>query len=72
MIQRNLRRIKLHDQYGEKRNKLKSVINNKNVPIGETFAAQNKLIKKMSRNSSQTRIINRCALRGRPKGVYRI
>lgn len=71
MIERNLRRIKLCDQYKEKREKLKSIINNKNLSIGERFAAQNKLIKKLPRNSSKVRIRNRCALTGRPRGVYR-
>ncbi|WP_250294839.1 30S ribosomal protein S14 [Wolbachia endosymbiont of Oedothorax gibbosus] len=71
MIERNLRRIKLCGQYKEKREKLKSIINNKDLSIGERFAAQNKLIKKLPRNSSKVRIRNRCALTGRPRGVYR-
>ncbi|MDE5057873.1 30S ribosomal protein S14 [Wolbachia endosymbiont of Drosophila bocki] len=71
MIERNLRRIKLCDQYKEKREKLKSIINNKNLSIVERFTAQSKLIKKLPRNSSKTKIRNRCALTGRPRGVYR-
>lgn len=71
MIERNLRRIKLCDQYKEKREKFKSIINNKNLSIVERFTAQNKLIKKLPRNSSKTKIRNRCALTGRPRGVYR-
>ncbi|QIT35804.1 30S ribosomal protein S14 [Wolbachia endosymbiont of Brugia pahangi] len=71
IVQRNLRRIKLCDQYGEKRERLKSIINNKSIPIGERFAAQNKLIKELPRDSSKIRIRNRCALTGRPRGVYR-
>lgn len=71
MIERNLRRIKLCDQYKEKREKLKSIINNKNLSIVERFTAQNKLIKKLPRNSSKTKMRNRCALTGRPRGVYR-
>lgn len=71
MIERNLRRIKLYDQYKEKREKLKSIINDKNLSIVERFTAQNKLIKKLPRNSSKTKIRNRCALTGRPRGVYR-
>lgn len=71
MIERNLRRIKLCDQYKEKREKLKSIINNNNLSIVERFTAQNKLIKKLPRNSSKTKIRNRCALTGRPRGVYR-
>ncbi|QOD38012.1 30S ribosomal protein S14 [Candidatus Wolbachia massiliensis] len=71
MVQRNLRRIKLCGQYREKREKLKSIINNKDISIGERFAAQNKLIKELPRDSSKTRIRNRCVLTGRPRGVYR-
>ncbi len=50
---------------------MKSIINNKNLSIVERFTAQNKLIKKLPRNSSKTKIRNRCALTGRPRGVYR-
>jgi small subunit ribosomal protein S14 len=71
MVQRNLCRMKLCDQYKERREKLKSIINNKNLSVGERFAAQNRLIKKLPRNSSKIRIRNRCALTGRPRGVYR-
>jgi small subunit ribosomal protein S14 len=71
MIERNLCRIKLCGQYKEEREKLKSIINNKNLSIVERFTAQNKLIKKLPRNSSKTKIRNRCALTGRPRGVYR-
>lgn len=71
MIQRNLRRIKLCDQYKKKREELKAITNNKGLSLSERFAAQNKLIKKLPRNSSKVRIRNRCALTGRPRGVYR-
>ncbi|NSM56227.1 30S ribosomal protein S14 [Wolbachia endosymbiont of Atemnus politus] len=71
MIQRNLRRKRLCDQYGGKREKLKSIIKNKGIPISERFSAQNKLIKELPRDSSKVRIRNRCALTGRPRGVYR-
>jgi small subunit ribosomal protein S14 len=71
MIQRNLNRIELCDHYKEKREKLKSIMNNKKLPLSERFVAQNKLIKTLPRNSSRTRIRNRCALTGRPRGVYR-
>lgn len=71
MIQRNLRRIKLCDKYKKKREELKAITNNKGLSLSERFAAQNKLIKKLPRNSSKVRIRNRCALTGRPRGVYR-
>lgn len=70
MIQRNLRRVKLYNQYGEKREKLKSILNNKSLSIAERFKAQNKLMK-LPRDSSKNRIRNRCVLTGRPRGVYR-
>lgn len=71
MIQRNLRRVLLCDRYKEKKEKLKSILNNKNLSISERFKAQNELIKKLPRDSSKIRIRNRCALTGRPRGVYR-
>ncbi|MDN5248016.1 MAG: 30S ribosomal protein S14 [Wolbachia endosymbiont of Tyrophagus putrescentiae] len=71
MIQRNLRRVRLCDQYRKKREELKSIVKNKNLPLAERFAAQSKLIKKLPRDSSKVRIRNRCALTGRPRGVYR-
>ncbi|WP_047758923.1 MAG: 30S ribosomal protein S14 [Wolbachia endosymbiont of Armadillidium vulgare] len=71
MVQRNLRRMKLCDQYKERREELKSIMNNKKISLDERFAAQNNLIKKLPRDSSKTKIRNRCALTGRPRGVYR-
>ncbi|MDG7055884.1 MAG: 30S ribosomal protein S14 [Wolbachia endosymbiont of Meromenopon meropis] len=71
ILQRNLRRVRLHDQYKERRRRLKSIINNRSLSIGERFAAQNKLIKDLPRDSSQIRIRNRCVLTGRPRGVHR-
>ncbi|WFW29535.1 MAG: 30S ribosomal protein S14 [Wolbachia endosymbiont of Menacanthus eurysternus] len=71
IVQRNLRRVRLCSQYKEQRKRLKSIINDRNISISERFAAQNKLVKKLPRDSSQTRIRNRCALTGRSRGVYR-
>jgi small subunit ribosomal protein S14 len=69
-IQRNLKRIKLVKKYASKRNELKKIINNKTLPLIERFEAQLKL-SKIPRNSSKTRIRNRCEISGRPHGVYR-
>ncbi|KLT23229.1 ribosomal protein S14 [Wolbachia endosymbiont of Armadillidium vulgare str. wVulC] len=63
--------MKLCDQYKERREELKSIMNNKKISLDERFAAQNNLIKKLPRDSSKTKIRNRCALTGRPRGVYR-
>ena len=69
-IQRNLKRIKLSKKFLKKREKLKMIISNKKLPLDERFAAQLKLAK-IPRNSSRTRIRNRCEITGRPHGFYR-
>ena len=69
-VNKNNKRIKLSDKFYEKRKKLKKVIMDKNVPLDERFKAQQKL-SNLPRNSSRTRIMNRCQITGRPHGVYR-
>ena len=69
-IQRNLKRIKLTEKFLKKRENLKKIIKNKKLPLEDRFAAQLKLAK-IPRNSSKTRIRNRCEITGRPHGVYR-
>lgn len=69
-INRNNKRKKLAKSLENKREKLKSVIADKDAPMEERFAAVLKLAE-MPRNSSKTRIRNRCALTGRPRGNFR-
>ena len=69
-IQKNLKRIKLVKKYAKKRAELKKIIKNKKLELSERFAAQLKL-NKLPKNSSKTRIRNRCEISGRPHGVYR-
>ena len=69
-INKNNRRIKLSDKLFNKRKKLKDIIMNKKLPLEERFKAQQKLAK-LPRNSSKTRVMNRCQITGRPHGVYR-
>jgi len=69
-IQRNLKRIKLTKKFLKKREDLKKIIKNKKLPLEDRFAAQLKLAK-IPRNSSKTRIRNRCEISGRPHGFYR-
>jgi len=69
-IQKNLKRIRLTKKYAKKRIDLKKIINNKKSTLAERFAAQLKLTK-LPKNSSKTRIRNRCEVTGRPHGVYR-
>jgi small subunit ribosomal protein S14 len=69
-IEKNKRREKLTKQYLERRAKLKAIAHDKTRPMEERFAATLKLAE-MPRNSSATRIHNRCVITGRPKAYYR-
>ena len=69
-INKNNRRIKLSDNFYEKRKKLKQTIMNKKLSFEERFKAHQKL-SKLPRNSAKTRVMNRCQITGRPHGVYR-
>ena len=53
-----------------KRNALKAVANDENLSLEERFDARLKLAE-MPRNSSPTRIRNRCEVTGRPRAFYR-
>ena len=70
MIAREVKREKLVKQYAEKRAALKAIINDKEVPVEERFKATLELAK-LPRNSSATRLHNRCQLTGRPHAYYR-
>ncbi len=69
-IEKNNRRMKMAKNAQAKRAKLKAIIADKQKPMEERFAATLKLAA-MPRNSSPTRIRNRCELTGRPRSVYR-
>ena len=69
-VNKNNKRIKLSKNYFSKRKKLKDIIMDKKLPLDERFKAQQKL-SSLPRNSSKTRIRNRCQITGRPHGVYR-
>lgn len=70
MIQRELKRAKLVARYANKRAELKKVIRDINSSDEERQLAQAKL-NAMPRDASPTRQRNRCAITGRPHGVYR-
>ena len=69
-INKNNKRIKLSKRFENKRKKLKKIIMDKKLTLEERFLAQQKL-SKLPRNSSKTRVVNRCQITGRPHGVYR-
>lgn len=70
MIEREKKRQKLVDQFAAKRSALKAIANNQDLPVEERFKANLKLAK-LPRNSSATRLHNRCQLTGRPHAYYR-
>jgi small subunit ribosomal protein S14 len=70
MVNREVKRAKLVKQHASKRATLKAVINDQSKPMEERFKATLKLAE-MPRNSSATRIHNRCQLTGRPHAFYR-
>lgn len=70
MIERDLKRRRLAKSCEAKRARLKAIIKDQAKPAEERFAASLKLAE-LPRNSSKTRIRNRCLVTGRPRGFYR-
>jgi small subunit ribosomal protein S14 len=70
MINREHKRIKLVARYAKKRAALKETIASVTATPEEKFAAVEAL-QKMPRDSSKSRIRNRCKITGRSRGVYR-
>ncbi|MCF2524107.1 30S ribosomal protein S14 [Bradyrhizobium sp. G127] len=69
-VEKNNRRQRMTKNAAAKRAKLKAIIADKKKPMEERFAATIKLAE-MPRNSSATRIRNRCEISGRSRSVYR-
>ena len=69
-IEKNNRRRKMAKSESGRRSRLKAITQDKTKPMEERFAATLKLAE-MPRNSSTTRIRNRCEMTGRPRSVYR-
>ncbi len=69
-VERDLKRRRLAEKYAGKRAELKANAKDESLPQEERFAARLKLAE-LPRNSSVTRVRNRCELTGRPRGVYR-
>ncbi|MDG2253123.1 MAG: 30S ribosomal protein S14 [Methylophilaceae bacterium] len=69
MTERELKRQKMVEKYKVKRLALNEIIKNANATIEEKAEARLKL-QSLPKNSSPVRLRNRCALTGRPRGVY--
>ena len=70
MVERDLKRRRMAKKFESKRNQLKEIIKDKEQPGEDRFVAALKLAE-LPRNSSKTRIRNRCLVTGRPRGYYR-
>ncbi|MBS0527294.1 MAG: 30S ribosomal protein S14 [Proteobacteria bacterium] len=69
-VNKNKRREKMAKQFAAKRAKLKAMAVDDKLTPEDRFEARIKLAE-LPRNSSPTRIRNRCELTGRPRAVYR-
>ena len=70
MVNRNRKRLKLVQKYEKKRAELKSIVVDSARSFEEKEDARIRL-QKLPRDSSKSRIRNRCSLTGRPHGYYR-
>ena len=70
MIAREKKREALVKKYAAKRAELKAIVSDESKPMEERFRASLKLAE-LPRNSSATRLHNRCQLTGRPHAYYR-
>ena len=69
LIEREKKKMKLVAKHAEKRAALKEE-QKRAATFEEKMETQRKL-QKLPRNSNPSRVVRRCALTGRPKGVYR-
>ena len=69
LIEREKKKIKLVEKFSQKRSALKDA-QKKAATFEEKMDIQRKL-QKLPRNSNPSRVVRRCSLTGRPKGVYR-
>ena len=69
LIEREKKREALVAKYAPKRAALEATMNDKSKSDEERFEARLK-IQQLPRNANKTRLRNRCALTGRPRGTY--
>jgi len=70
MINRELKRKILIKKYAARRDELRTVIKNTSLSEEERSQARKKL-NMLPRDSSPSRLRNRCSITGRPHGYYR-
>jgi small subunit ribosomal protein S14 len=68
-IEKNNKRAKMAKKFAARRERLKAIATDKSLDVVERFEASVKLAQ-LPRNSSTTRIRNRCEVTGRPRAYY--
>jgi small subunit ribosomal protein S14 len=66
---RDQNRRKAVKKYAARRAELKAIVNNQKLSPEDRYEARLKL-QRLPRDASPVRLRNRCALTGRPRGVY--
>ena len=70
LINRDQKRRALVKKFAKKREALEAIMNNSKASDEVRYAARLK-IQQLPRNANPTRLRNRCALTGRPRGFFR-
>ena len=70
MIAREVKRKKMMDKFLNQRNELRATSLNSNLSLEDRMAARRKLFS-LPKNSAPSRLRNRCAITGRPRGYMR-
>jgi small subunit ribosomal protein S14 len=70
LINRDVKRQALVRKYAKKREALTAIIDNARASDEDRLAARLKL-QQLPRNANPTRLRNRCAITGRPRGYFR-
>lgn len=69
IVNRNLKRLKTVNKYAARRAEIVSILRDAGSDI-EAKASTRDLLQKLPRNASPVRLRQRCALTGRPRGVF--
>jgi small subunit ribosomal protein S14 len=69
LINRQAKREKLVAKFATKRAELEKIIGDQSISEEDRYHARLKL-QALPRNANPTRLRNRCAITGRPRGVY--
>jgi len=70
LVNRDKKRRKTVKKFSVKRKALMDIVNNQSISLEDRYEARLKL-QKLPRDASPVRLRNRCALTGRPRGVFR-